>query len=263
MSDRETDVYLYLVKSEPQPASRIAHDLHLHKAQVYHLLKTLQRKGVVVSTLEKPARFAVIPFDELLDLHIKNREEEVNDLKSHRRANLLTQWRALARGTQRSHLEHYVVFQGRERFYTKVRQMEKEARDEIVSVNDVGAFLPAERYGVFDYIHVPNRIIVEVTKDNVEALRHVRSLIGPLFELRHHPVARSVRFIMRDRDEVLILVRSHAPDPRYGSGFCSTSTALVTAFHVLFDELWHDAIDVDAKIATLDTAQPVRGTSVE
>jgi sugar-specific transcriptional regulator TrmB len=112
LSDRETDVYLHLAKSVPLPASRIARDLHLHKAQIYHLLKKLQRKGIVVSTLEKPARFAGVPFEELLDLHIKNREEEVNDLKSHRRANLLTQWHALERGTQRSHLEHYVVFQG-------------------------------------------------------------------------------------------------------------------------------------------------------
>jgi sugar-specific transcriptional regulator TrmB len=55
MADREADVYLYLAKSDAQPAATIARGLAMHKAQVYRLVKNLQTKGFLEASLENLA----------------------------------------------------------------------------------------------------------------------------------------------------------------------------------------------------------------
>ena len=51
LTEKESEVYVFLAKSGVQKAGEVSKRLRMHKAQVYRILEVLQSKGLVESTL--------------------------------------------------------------------------------------------------------------------------------------------------------------------------------------------------------------------
>jgi sugar-specific transcriptional regulator TrmB len=67
----------------------------MQKQQLYPSLKSLQSKGVVTATIERPAIFSALPFEKVLDLLIKADIEEVQRMIQNKEE-LLSSWRSMA-----------------------------------------------------------------------------------------------------------------------------------------------------------------------
>jgi sugar-specific transcriptional regulator TrmB len=72
----DAKVYVLLAKKGPKKARDIARLLRVSKQQLYQSLKALQSKGLVNSTIERPARFSAVTFEKALDLFAKAKMEE-------------------------------------------------------------------------------------------------------------------------------------------------------------------------------------------
>ncbi len=75
-TEKEAETYIFLAKHGILKGGEIAKRTKTHKGLTYRILGNLQRKGLVEATLEAPARFAAVPFEAVLDLNIKIRQEE-------------------------------------------------------------------------------------------------------------------------------------------------------------------------------------------
>ena len=75
LSEKEIEVYILLGKRGPKKGIEITKQLKMHKGQVYRTLKSLQKKGLVEVTLEYPARFTAVPFENLIDSYIKTKKD--------------------------------------------------------------------------------------------------------------------------------------------------------------------------------------------
>jgi HTH-type transcriptional regulator, sugar sensing transcriptional regulator len=58
-------IYVFLAKKVPQKAGDVARCLKIPKQTVYFIINNLQRKGIVTSTVERPARFSAVPFERV------------------------------------------------------------------------------------------------------------------------------------------------------------------------------------------------------
>ena len=85
LTEKETEVYIFLAKQGVLRGRKIAKQMKKDKGQVYRILKSLQKKGLVESTLEFPTRFTAVPFEKVLDLFIKSKQEEVTFRKDKKR----------------------------------------------------------------------------------------------------------------------------------------------------------------------------------
>src|SRR4030066_1208030 len=90
----DAEVYLYLVQNEHQKARDIAEALETYKRQLYRSLKSLQRKGMVSASQERPARFSAVSFDKVLDEFSKVNKEEANHVEENREK-ILSVWRSM------------------------------------------------------------------------------------------------------------------------------------------------------------------------
>ena len=72
LSEKETEVYIYISKTGILTGTEITKQLKLNKGQSYRLLKNLQKKGVIETTLEYPTRFIAVPFEKVVDYFIKS-----------------------------------------------------------------------------------------------------------------------------------------------------------------------------------------------
>jgi sugar-specific transcriptional regulator TrmB len=89
----DAEVYVHLVQNDPQKARDIAEALETYKRQLYRSLKSLQRKGLVSASQERPARFSAVAFDKVLDLFIIENREEAQRIEENKEQ-LLSMWRS-------------------------------------------------------------------------------------------------------------------------------------------------------------------------
>ena len=94
LTDTEAEVYIFLAKSCVQKARDISSSLKMNKAQVYRILKDLEKRAIIEQTLQSPSRFTAIPFEKLLDTIIRGKRNAVNLLED-KRDDLLAYWKSV------------------------------------------------------------------------------------------------------------------------------------------------------------------------
>ncbi|HLN44502.1 MAG: helix-turn-helix domain-containing protein [Chloroflexota bacterium] len=89
----DAEVYVYLAQHDSQRARDIAEALKTYNRQLYHSLKSLQRKGMVSISQEYPARFSAVAFNKILDQFIEANREEAQRIEENREQ-ILWMWRS-------------------------------------------------------------------------------------------------------------------------------------------------------------------------
>jgi sugar-specific transcriptional regulator TrmB len=89
----DAQIYIYLAQNDPQKAKAIAEALETYKRQLYRSLKRLQRKGMISTSQERPARFSAISFDRVLDQFIKANREEAQRIEENKEQ-ILSMWKS-------------------------------------------------------------------------------------------------------------------------------------------------------------------------
>jgi len=89
----DAQIYIYLAQNDPQKAKAIAEALETYKRQLYRSLKSLQRKGMVSASQERPALFSAVSFDKVLDQFIKANREEAQRIEENKEQ-ILSMWKS-------------------------------------------------------------------------------------------------------------------------------------------------------------------------
>ena len=98
LSKTEAQVYVFLALNGPHKAKEITRNMSIYKEQLYRSLKNLRDKDVVKASIDYPAVFSAIPFEEILDLLAEIKKEQAQAL-SDVREELLNSWREMAQET--------------------------------------------------------------------------------------------------------------------------------------------------------------------
>ena len=93
LTEIDSEIYLLLAKGGTQKGRNIGEALNLYKQQLYRSLKRLQEKGMVNSTLERPARFSAVSLEKVLEFLIEAKKEQALALQENKEE-LLSIWRA-------------------------------------------------------------------------------------------------------------------------------------------------------------------------
>jgi len=147
MTEKEAEVYIYLAKHGASKSREIARLMKKDKAQIFRILKRLQTKGFVESTLEFPARYTVVPFENVLDSVVKAKQEEVAFIEQTKKD--LLDYLSKKSPTETS-MEKFVVIKGNNRIYSKISKIIQDTRDQLSIATTLPSLIRADRYGVFD-----------------------------------------------------------------------------------------------------------------
>jgi sugar-specific transcriptional regulator TrmB len=173
LTETESKVYLFLAKSGVQKVRDVSTNLKMHKAQVYRVLKDLEARGMVEKTFESPMRFTALPFEELLNLCIETKRNEANALETEK-DRLATVWKASE--IENPLIETFVVIEGRNNLYARIRNMLNRARKEFFVLTTGLGVIRGDLAGLLDAgitkarkdkdIH--GKILTPITKQNFD-----------------------------------------------------------------------------------------------
>lgn len=271
----DAQVYILLAKKGPKKAIEIGKAFKLSKPQLYRSLKNLEGRGIVSATLEHPAKFSALPFDKALDLlakaKMKQALEEAQRIQDER-ASLLANWQALSLGDYSDTSAKFMIIEGRNNIYARIQQMIAETHGQISTMTTVPSLARADQFGLFDigFQHplksaVKFRFLTELSEQNAPQMKNLLDEIvaaGINFEGRNPDLGLRLfpRMVIRDQDEILFFIKS-SPDvsatEQDNTCIWTNCKDLVHAFTGIFEQLWCNSTDIQAKIEEIETTKPM------
>lgn len=269
LTDKETEVYVYLAKQGAQKTSHIAKALKANKGLVYRILKSLEQKELVEVTLESPTRYIAVPFEKLIDNYIKSKREEAA-LVEESKQDLLSDWKKISQPELESPLERFSVIEGEKKVFHKISQMVKETKKEFVSIATTNGLLLAQKYGVLDEIlnHPSNseikiRYITNVDKDNITSIKFLLAKLNSVFSLKgkHPDLQYSIfpRLVIRDNEEILLFINEHRRTDSTlptDTALCTNCKSIIQSFYGFFEDVWSKSSDIEDVIQEIENGTP-------
>jgi sugar-specific transcriptional regulator TrmB len=268
LTEIEAKIYVFLAKRGAQKGRDIRKALKITKQQLYPGLKSLQKMGIVSSTLEHPARFSALSFEKVLDLFIKAKVEETQRLQKSKEE-ILSKWQAL--GIPEIAAARFTVIEGRSYIFSKIQQMIQETKNQISTITTVPSLVQADQFGLFDagFDHplkskIHFRFLTELSSQNVQAMKSLilettRAELN--FEGRNPNLGLKLfpRMVIRDQEEAIFFIK-----PRTETSIVekddvclwTNCKTLVQAFTAIFEELWRHSTDIQKKIVEIETGEP-------
>jgi hypothetical protein len=251
VTQTEGEVYLFLARHSALKGTEIARQIKKDKAQTYHILKSLQTKGLVESSLEVPTRFVPVPFETVVESTIKSKRAEAAQIECSKRE-LLEYWQSTKQSKLEPALERFLVLEGSSKIFPRILEMINQTRRRFCAVSSVHDLQRAERFGLLDAVgkhplkaQIDFRLIMELSQRNMGLVRELLER-NQLFEVnfrRRNPdfgLPLLPELVIRDREE-LILGITQTTEAKSEVCLWTNCTILVQSFSAVFEDFWCNA----------------------
>jgi sugar-specific transcriptional regulator TrmB len=275
LTEREADVYIFLAKHSAQKGGEISKRTKMPKALVYHVLKSLESKGAVESTLEFPARFAALPFEAILEMNIRAKREEAASIEK-RKTSLLEDWKNISKiDIEQPEIARFVVIEGTRKIYLKIAEIIENTKNSLSAASTVADLARFEQYGVIDSINanpmkskVKFRFLTELSRQNLKAIKLLRAELNTGLDLKaRNPdlgLTLFPRMVIRDDEEILLFMSPRTLQPTKKQEACiyTNCESLVQALTSVFEDMWHNSTSIEEKMVEIETGKPAPKTLV-
>jgi len=263
-------VYVFLAKKGPQKAGDIARCLKIPKQTVYFIINNLQRDGIVTSTVERPARFSVVPFERVLDLFVNVKMEEAKQIQRNKEE-ILSDWQSIALTEIDEVAPKFAVLEGRNAVFSKIREMVQQANKQLLAMITVPNLVRVDQFGFFDATFAKSKersiqvkLLTELSKQNIDIVTSILKTTpkqGLGLEIRSPDLGLrlSSRMIIKDDYEALLFIDRGADfSSAEKNEVClwTNCESIVRSFNAVFEDLWLNSIDIKKKIVEIESGKP-------
>ncbi len=81
LTKNESKIYVFLSKMGPKKAIEISRDERIPRTETYHLLSTLETKGIVKASIQRPTHFSAVTIEKAIESIIHNQQRRIEELK--------------------------------------------------------------------------------------------------------------------------------------------------------------------------------------
>jgi sugar-specific transcriptional regulator TrmB len=81
LTKNESKIYVFLSKKGPKKAIEISNEEGIPRTETYHLLSTLEIKGIVIPSIQRPTTFSAVKIERAIESIINNQQKKVEELK--------------------------------------------------------------------------------------------------------------------------------------------------------------------------------------
>jgi sugar-specific transcriptional regulator TrmB len=269
-------VYVLLAKKGPQKAIDAAKVLKMPRQTLYVIIKNLQKKGIVASTVEHPARFVAVPFEKVIDLFIKSKMEEAQRVQQ-RKNEILLDWESIAIADPEEKSAKFNIMEGRNTVYSKIQQMIQETKKQLQFVTNGPSLVRADQAGLFDaaFNHplrskISFRFITDLSDQNAKVLKALlekkpAAILSFKGRTPDSFLSQLPRMIVRDNEEAIFFIEPKREISTTEQDYVCLWTnckTLVDSFSALFEDLWSKSTNIQNKILEIETGKPVPRTYV-
>jgi HTH-type transcriptional regulator, sugar sensing transcriptional regulator len=256
LTPNESKVYLFLSKIGPSKCCEIARNLSKNRPHIYRILTKLERINLIEKTLESPTRFVAIPIKDVLDLKIREKQEQTLMLKQTRKE-ILFHWKEIRETNGELLPEKFALIEGQHRILGKTKQIIVGAKERLLIFLGSSIFTPMVQREIELLVIKKARrkslslCILEPSIDLNHRIGNQRSMkkdlpTNILKRILSCDVNLPTRFVVKDEEEALVLIRTAESQDRIKpKEIClwTNSKTIIAILKTLFEKLWQESTE--------------------
>jgi len=243
LTEDEAKVLLFLNKKGEMKVQEVAKNVEIPRTHMYNVLQSLQSKGLVVSTIERPAKYKALSLNKAVDVLIESYKHKLRSFEKAKDA-ISHDWSLLQECEVVSNPElelkpeeRFQIISGENAIYSRVKSMITQA------AKQVDVFANLRNLAKLSYADVTDKL-QELASNGiaVKILTNLASSQIPLEEIDRCKVREipphfndKLCFIMVDGKDLLLL---NLDRTREASCVWTNSGSFVDAMSLLFTVGW-------------------------
>ena len=240
LTSNQVKVFFYLGKFGSKTAIEISRSLRMPRTETYHLLSSLQSKGIVLSSFNHPTKFSSVALDKAMVALINAESARLNSLKSSEPL-LKTLWDKipnLGAGSKDTEEEKFQVLRGGNQVNSKIIGMLSNTKNEFLILGcekDFLRFYHADFLDIIKNNSINYRLLTSTSEkawyifDDVDKSK-VRQLESSIKD--------NLCFLIKDEKEILIFVKNSQITNKEVTALWTNSESMIYSNILLFKNLW-------------------------
>ncbi len=254
LSRYESVTFLNLARMGAATAREVARASGVNRVQTYRSLESLESRGLVEVTLDRPKRYAARALTEAFDLIVDEHRAELVAMEKVRES-LLAAWPTIARKDRTN--VRLQILKGRSQVYGALRRVVANAEKEVLAFTTTKGILRSYRAGINDALLAAigrgarGRLIADISLANASLFEKVARRVP----LRHVEDQRG-RFIIIDGESMFAFLIQDEVGLR-GEGetaLWTNSPDFVRSHRDFFERSWKGGVSAKARFRALRKA---------
>ena len=240
LTANQSKVYIYLGKYGSKTAPQVCRTLNLPRTETYHLLTSLQNKGIVEATFEHPTQFNALPLDKTIWTLVNTQKERVKGLEREEK-NIMELWKEIPDfyNQEEEKKEKFQMLEGTNQIYSKIAEMWDNTKQEIFILGSEKDFLKFYHADLLEPL-IKSKLdykILTSCSDNTMYIfddldrNNIRKINCDIHD--------SLCFIISDESEILFFTKNASQaTPQNISSMWTDSSSMIYSKSLLFNDMW-------------------------
>lgn len=239
LTSNQIDVYVFLGKYGSKTAPEISKTLGIPRTETYHLLTSLQNKGLVSATFQHPIRFSAMPISKAVWILVNAEKERVNALEEHEK-DIVSLWENIPQFNAIEQIKEnkFQIVQGSNQINSKIKDMINNTNKECLilgSENDFLKFYHSDFFTSLDKLDIDFKLLSSTSDktsyifDDIDRTK-VRKMSDNIQE--------NLCFIVKDDNELIFFIKNINQKPQEMSAIWTDSESMIYSMKTLFQSIW-------------------------
>jgi sugar-specific transcriptional regulator TrmB len=239
LTTNQSKVYIYLGKYGSKTAPEVCKALKMPRTETYHLLTTLQNKGLVSSTFQHPTRFSAESLNKAIWNLVSAEKERINTLETQEKE-IKKLWDSIPEFNSHNDVneERFQMLEGVNQINTKIKEMIKTTNDEfqiIGNEKDLLKFYHANFLDNFKDSEIDFKLLSSISENGLYIFDD-----SDRAKIRTMPsdIQNNLCFLIKDNREIVFFIKNASQASNQMTAMWTNSETLVYSMKMLFDSIW-------------------------
>lgn len=247
LTKNQAKVFMYLGKYGSKTSPEVCKALKLPRTETYNVLNDLLNLGIVSSEFNHPTKYSALTMNKAILIMINDAQEKVNKL-SKKEFEVTKLWNNVPMFDSKSNegkLEKFQMLQGLPRINNKIKEMIKDAKEElkiICTEKDLSRFYYSGLLDMLAASHVDVKLVISPTQ---KVPRFIQSIDSSKIRLMPSNTEDNQCFIVKDSDQVLVFLRNADQPSKNAFSFWTDTSSLINSMKKLFEFSWQYSLPLN------------------
>lgn len=238
-TQNESKIFIFLGKYGSKPAIEITRLLKMSRTETYRVINTLQRRGIVSSTIDHPVKFSALPIDKALEILILTEMENVRVLQNQKN-DIIDIWDSLPSfvKTDSNKEEKIQILKGQNSIVSKINEMIQGAQKSLSLLGSEKNFMKLYHFDSLEMLQNTSagiKILASCSENSIHIFENIKSAN---IRKMSKEIEENFCMIIKDGKEIILFTRNDNQSLHHMMAIKTDSVALSYPMTLLFEQIW-------------------------
>lgn len=235
----QSKIYIYLGKYGSKTAPEVCNALRLPRTETYHLLSSLQNKGVITATFQHPIRFSALSLEKAIKSLIDAEREKVRHLE-YKQIEISKIWETIPNfhnEPMRNKEDKFQILQGENQIFGKINNMIINTKKEFQVIGTEDNFLKFYHANFLEPLDKSEVKLKILTTSSDRTLYVFDDIDRTKVKRIPNTTNSQCCFLIKDGEEAIIFMK-HSKHDKETTAMWTDSESMIYSKKLLFNLLW-------------------------